>query len=133
MKADFAANLADLETTPDHAARDQLALRLADAHVPGTPDVLLRLIGREDLANHRGTLVHSLGHFECSGYVPVLTHLVATGNFEVAHEAFKIVDNIEHAAGPAIRSAYAEVNSALAVVGEDWRRKLLQDLLNLFE
>jgi hypothetical protein len=133
MAADPAADLAALEITSDHATRNQLALRLAGARVPGTPDVLLRLIAREDLVNHRGTLVHSLGQFDCSGYVPALAHLVVTGNFEVAHEAFNILDNIEYAAGPTISSVNAQIKSALSVVGEDWRRELLRDLLGLFE
>lgn len=133
MEADYSADLALLETTSDHATRHQLALRLADARVPGTPDVLLRLIAREDLVDRRGTLVYSLGHFDCSNYVPLLVHLVATANFEVAHAAFHILADIEHVTGPDIGAALAEAKSAVSVSPEDWRRKLLDELISWIE
>lgn len=133
MDADHATELATLETTSDDVIRNQLALRLADARVPGTPDVLLRLIARDDLVNRRGTLVYSLGQFDCSGYVPQLVHLVATGNFEVAHTAFYILADIEETVGPDLAPACTEVQAAISAVPEDWRRDLLSELLDGFE
>lgn len=132
MHAEHVADLAALEAASDDLTRNALALRLADACVLGTPDVLLRLIAREDLVNHRGTLVYSLGHFDCSAYAPVLVHVVATGGFEEAHEALQVLTRIEEASGADIRSAYLEA-AAAATATEDWRRELLEDLLSAFE
>lgn len=126
-----AADLAKLESLTDNAERNALALKLGEARTPGLAEVLVRLIRRPDLRDHRGTLVHVLGFHDCSAYLPLLAELVVDGNWEVAHEAFEIVDTVDAADEDDVEQALALVKTARP--SEDWRRELLEDLAELLE
>ena len=95
-----------LESAVDAVTRNALALRFAEAKLSGLDRVLVRLIRRPDLANNRGTLVHALRHYDCAPHLPLLTDLVVTGEFEVAHEALEAIETIEHVEGSAVRASF---------------------------
>jgi HEAT repeat protein len=130
---DFQRRLALLETTEDDQVRNTLAMDLAETRRQEALAPLVRLIGREDLRNKRGTLVHALSYLDCSGHVSLLAELVATGNFEVAHEAFHILDDMEAPASDDIDRAVEITEQALAAPPVDnWRRDLLEDLMTFY-
>jgi hypothetical protein len=123
-----------LEALEDHVARNSLALELGDARTPGLTEVLVRLIQRPDLRDHRGTLVHVLGFYDCTDHLPLLASLVASGGWEVAHEAFEIIDTLDSAVDQDVETALALTRNALAAtVPDDWRRDLLSDLVDILE
>jgi hypothetical protein len=94
---------------------------------------LVRLIGREDLRDRRGTLVYALGNLECSGQAALLAELVANGNFEVANGAFHILEEMEAPASDDIDRAVEITAQALATPpAEDWRRELLEELMTFY-
>lgn len=127
------ADLIALEAETDHAARNTLALVLADRRTPGLPDVLIRLIRREDLRDHRGTLVHALGDFDCTAHLHLLAELVAQGNWEVAHEAFQIIDAMQEADVEEVGRVVGVATGILMREGvEPWRRTLLEDLREMW-
>jgi len=134
VQEDVQSDLLTLEAATDGAARNALALKLAEGQTSGLPEVLIRMIGREDLRDNRGTLVHALSYFDCAGHLPFLVDLMIGGNWEVAHEAFQIVDLIEEVEGDDAEQALAKTTDAIAKVGiEDWRHALLNDLLEMFD
>ncbi len=134
MAANDNAELKTLETLADGAARNALALRLAEARTPGLPEVLLRLIDRPDLRANRGTLIHSLGHYDCSQHLNFLLGLAISGGLEVAGEAFEIIDLIEAVDGKDAERALASTTEALTRTDlEDWRRAMLDEILEMFE
>jgi hypothetical protein len=131
---DNAAELKALEQLADGKARNALALRLAEAGTPGLPEVLIRMITRADLRTNRGTLVHSLGYYDCSEHLNFLLGLVIEGGLEVAGEAFEIIDMIEAVDGEEAEQALASTTEALAKPDlVDWRRVMLGDILEMFE
>jgi hypothetical protein len=131
---DFQSRLVLLETIEDDKARNSLAMDLAETRRQDVLAPLLRLIGRADLRSKRGTLVFALGNLDCSGQVAFLAELVATGNFEVAHEAFRILDELEAPASDDVDKAAAITEQALAKPhADDWRRELLEDLMRFYE
>ena len=133
-KDDIPALLLALESASDGAARNALALRLAEANAPGLADVLVRLIERPDLVNNRGTLVRALSYFDCSEHVVLLVDLVAKGNWEVAHEALQALETIDEVDGAEVEQALSTLKRKRAESGlEDWRKALLDDLSEMFE
>jgi hypothetical protein len=129
----FQSQLALLETIDHDTARNRLAMDLAETRRQEVLAPLVRLIGREDLRNRRGTLVYALGNLDCSGHVAFLAELVATGNFEVANEAFHILDEMEAPASDDVDRAVAITRQALATPpADDWRRELLEDLMTVY-
>ncbi len=131
---DNAPELKALETLADGTARNALALRLAEAGTPGLPEVLIRMISREDLLTNRGTLVHSLGYYDCSAHLNFLLGLVIEGGLEVAGEAFEIIDMIEAVDGEDAELALASTTEALTKPDlVDWRRAMLEDIFEMFE
>jgi hypothetical protein len=134
MTANDNAELKTLEALADGTARNALALRLAEAGTPGLPEVLIRMIGRADLRTNRGTLVHSLGYYDCSEHLNFLLGLVVDGGLEVAGEAFEIIDLIEAVDGEDAERAWASTTQALTRTDlEDWRRAMLDEILEMFE
>ena len=116
------------------AERNALALQLAERRTPGLEDVLIELIGREDLRSNRGTLVHSLGSFDCSTHLNFLLALVVDGGFEVASEALQIIDLIEAVDGKEAERAFASATGALTRPDlENWRRDMLEEIVEMFE
>ncbi|MBO9558442.1 MAG: hypothetical protein J7515_07630 [Caulobacter sp.] len=100
------SELLSLENAKDGATRNALALHLAEAKCDGVDEVLVRLIQRPELANNRGTLVHALRYLNCAPHLALLTDLVVTGSFEVAHEALEAIETIEHVEGNDVRAAF---------------------------
>ena len=132
--ADSASELRALEALTDGTARNALALRLAEAKTPGLPEALIRLIERADLRANRGTLVHALGHYDCAEHLNFLLGLVINGGLEVAGEAFEIIDLIEAVDGDDAERALASTTLALTRTDlEDWRRAMLDEILEMFE
>lgn len=128
------SELLSLESLADGRTRNALALRLAEAKVAGADEVLVRLIQRPDLAKNRGTLVHALRHYDCAPYLTLLVDLVISGGFEVAHEALEAIETIEHVEGANVLAAFEAVSRALGTNGiQDWRKPLLDDLLEKFD
>jgi len=122
-----------LETTNDDVTRNRLATDLAETRRQEVLVPLLRLIAREDLVNRRGTLVYALSNLDCSGHVPFLAELVTNGNFEVANEASCILDEMESPASGDVARAVEILGQALATSpADDWRRDLLEDLLERY-
>lgn len=125
--------LVALSEASDASVRNAIALQVADEKIVGGDKVLSRLIQRPDLASQRGTLVHALGHFDCSGYVALLVELVASGNFEVAHEALQALETVEHLEGDEVALAFVRLERARGEADLDaWRVDLLDDLSEMF-
>ena len=62
--------------------------------------------------------------------------LVLTGNFEVAHEAFQILDSIEENIDKHIvKASYDKVVTRDKNKREDeeWRKLLIEDLIDMFD
>jgi HEAT repeat protein len=75
----------------DARVRDCAALRLMDLQDARAVAPLVRAILAPDNVNHRGTLIHALGAFDCSEHVEMLLDLTLGGNFEVSVTAYSIV------------------------------------------
>lgn len=127
-------DLHTLQTTADDATRNALALRLAEAGAQGLEPVLVALIQRPDLADKRGTLVHALGYLDCSDHLALLVELVASGNFEVAHEALQALETIDEADADDVKAAQDILDRARGVANvEPWREGLLDELAEMFD
>lgn len=112
----------------------RMALRLADTGDARTPKVLVELIKRPDLVNYRATLVNCLGGFDYSEYFHILVGLVIDGNWEVANEAFDLINSIEFISGDQVTAAFDDLEQAKeAPDNEGWRRALIKDLLSMYD
>jgi hypothetical protein len=131
---EFRQGLVRLEEVANDAERNALALDLAETGRQEVFEPLARLIDREDLRNSRGTLVHALSYLDCSRHVAFLAGLVATGNYEVAHEALYILESVEAAPGEDVDRAVSTTEAALASASlEGWRRELLKELVECYD
>jgi len=123
-----------LKTTQSGAERNALALQLADSARPEVKHALIDLIDRPELENERGTLVHCLGRYDCSDRLSWLVALVCRGNWEVAHEAMDILQDIESSHGDDVKRGYALLLATReAGVQDDWRASLIDELLSTFD
>ncbi len=73
--------------------------------------------------------MYALRDFDCATHLDVLAKLIVEGNWEVAHEAFQIIDAMQGADSEVIGCSIDLTTRVLATEGlEPWRRTLLEDL-----
>ena len=120
-------------STTDSHERNHLAMDLAETGDLRVRDVIIQLIGRSDLVNHRGTLVYALESYDMSDKFEFLIELVKNGNWEVAHQAALLIDKLT-ICGPDVRNIYLDLLEEIQKPQlNDWRVDLLKDLIASFE
>lgn len=127
-------DLKRLKETKNAVERNTLAIKVSATGDPSVKAVLVELIDRPDLSDQRATLVNCLGDFDCADKFLWLINLVCHGNWEVAHEAFDILANIESIDSTEAKIGFDTLakNFASAVI-DDWRKPLVEDLLAMFD
>jgi len=123
-----------LKNTTDSVERNALAIAVVETGDPSVQAVLVELIDRPELSDQRATLVNCLGRFDCSTKFLWLVNLVCQGNWEVAHEAFDILADIETVDPRQAKQGF-DVLTTTRDSGaiDDWREKLVADLLSMFD
>lgn len=128
------AQLERLKETKDSVERNALAITVSETPDPSVQAALVALIDRPDLLDQRATLVNCLGKFDCSDKFLWLVNLVCQGNWEVAHEAFDILADVESVDSREAKLGFDVLSKALdSGVIDDWREKLVADLLAMFD
>lgn len=123
-----------LKETKDSIERNALAVTVTETGDPSVIAVLVELIDRPDLSNQRATLVNCLGKFDCSNKFLWLVNLVCQGNWEVAHEAFDILADIESVDSNEAKQGFDVLSKTLdSSAIDDWRETLVTDLLAMFD
>ncbi|MFC4161654.1 hypothetical protein [Chitinimonas lacunae] len=123
-----------LKDTKDSVERNALAIDVTEKGDPSVQAVLVELIDRPDLSDQRATLVNCLGKFDCSNKFLWLVNLVCQGNWEVAHEAFNILTDIELIDSKEAKLGFDVLSKSLESCAlDDWRKKLIADLLAMFD
>lgn len=132
--ASLSEQLERLKITTDSIERNALAIAVAETGDPSVQSVLVELIDRPELSEQRATLVNCLGKFDCSTKFLWLVNLVCQGNWEVAHEAFDILTDIKIVDPKQAKQGFDVLSATLdSGVSDDWREKLVRDLLSMFD
>lgn len=84
-----------LQATNNHAIRDAIAVAIRDLKDDRACEPLVLLLKDPKTIGHRGTLLYALELFDCASILPLLVDLVLTGNFEVSHQAFLLIESID--------------------------------------
>lgn len=123
-----------LKDTKDSIERNALAIAVAESGDPSVQAVLVELIDRPELSDQRATLVNCLGRFDCSEKFLWLVNLVCQGNWEVAHEAFDILADIESVNSRDAKCGFDILSKTLnSDTIDGWRAKLVEDLVAMFD
>lgn len=126
--------LEKLRNVDDPVERNALAISATETGDPVVLDVLIELIDRPDLVDQRATLLNCAGRFDCSNRFLWLANLVCRGNWEVAHEAYDILVEIDSASSQDVKLAYDLLAKTCdAGVNDGWRGILINDLLSMFD
>lgn len=98
-------------------------------------DVLCALINDDSYLNKRGIFVYCLRNFAPERSFSLAIDLLMKGGFEVAHEAFEIINSIEREiSGEEVKANFKKLmdfyQRKLEI--EVWRAKLIQTVLDWF-
>ena len=78
--------------------------------------------------------VSCLNFYEPAAHFELLVGLVCDGNWEVAHEAYALLEAVESLSGAQVLTCFTRIEALLREgVADEWRRQLLDDLLAMFE
>lgn len=114
--------------------KNQLALSLAETKDTRVLNVLHQLTLDDSYKNCRGTFVYTLKSFSSCLSFDLAIDLIMHGNFEVAHEAFLIIDSVESLEGASIKKAYTRLldfqkNNKCY---DHWRKNLIEASMEMF-
>lgn len=130
----FEKDLALLKSpNTDILTKNQLALTLSENRNAEVLPILIDLINDPKNLNQRGTFVHCLQYFSAENWFELAINLVITSNFEVAHEAFLLVENVEYIQGDNVKKAFLTLSNLDTQTMETWRKLLIDDMLAMFE
>lgn len=98
-------------------------------------DVLCALINDDYYLNKRGTFVHCLRNYAPERSFSLAIDLLMEGGFEVAHEAFEIINSIEREiSGEEVKANFKKLmdfyQKKLEI--EVWRDELIEIVLDKF-
>ncbi|NYR08825.1 hypothetical protein [Psychrobacter sp. BI730] len=120
----------------DVITKNSIAISLSETADKRVLYCLHDLIKNPLYKNMRGTFVYCLRSFPSEGSFSLAIELVLTGNFEVAHEAFEILDNVkEKIDQEVVRASYDKVSTFYENNSEyeEWRKFLIEDLMSMFD
>ena len=121
----------------DIITKNQVAIYLSDETADKRVLYCLHdLINNPIYKNMRGTFVYCLRNFPPEDSFSLAIALVLTGNFEVAHEAFQILDSVEENLDEhSVKASYDKVMAHYKNKREDeaWRKSLIEDLIDGFD
>ncbi len=116
--------------------KNEIALLLSDYAYEDDSvlEVLHDLILDEKYVNKRGTFVHCLRAFAPEKSFILAIDLILTANFEVAHEAFEIINNCTEINGDDAIITYDKLKKydTKNSLDESWRKELIADVLAMF-
>lgn len=87
--------------------RYNFILNLSDKKDPDIYQIILYLIELEEKKSNYGTLIYALRNYPPEPLFLKEINWIITGNFEVAHEAFYILNNINKLNGEDVDYAYS--------------------------
>ncbi len=120
-----------LQTTPDPSIRNAAAVGLRELGDDSALHPLIALIMSPKTEQHRGTLIYALEGFDSSPVLEVLVDLVITGNFEVSHQAFSVIESIETVVSEeTLNRCLQNIHSVLPKCDKE-RTELLEELIEL--
>lgn len=123
------------DPTIDIITKNKIAISLSETLDKRVLGCLHTIINDPIYRNMRGTFVYCLRSFPPEDSFSLAIELVLTGNFEVAHEAFEIVDSIENEIDKkVVRANYDKVIkfSKHNDDYEEWRKVLIESLYSMF-
>jgi len=83
-----------LETTNNHMLRNKIALTLSDMACVDAVVPIINLLNNPKTLGYRGTLLYALTPFDYSPFADMLLGLLLTGNYEVRHNSFSLLEDI---------------------------------------
>ncbi len=119
-----------LQKTSDPVIRNAAAVGLRELGDERALYPLVSLINDVKTEGCRGTLIYALEGFDCSSLLPFLIEQIITGNFEVSHQAFSVIESINVEIDSETLDIYTQrVKDAL--LQNDEKVDLLEDLIDL--
>ncbi|MFD1246123.1 hypothetical protein [Paralysiella testudinis] len=111
----------------------QIILDLAEERNPEIYPIILELIDNPLYKNKIGSLIYALRNYPPNPLFQKAVDWIITGNFEVAHEAFEIVNSIDQINGEDVLLSYLKIQKAIIHNKDDWRADILNELMEMFE
>jgi len=119
-----------LQKTSDPVIRNAAAVGLRELGDERALSPIVSLINDPKTEGYRGTLIYALEGFDCGRLLPFLIEQVITGNFEVSHQAFSVIESIDvEIESKTLDFCTQRVKNAL--LQNDEKPDLLEDLIDL--
>lgn len=120
-------NLSDID-------KSNLILDLAETKDMNLYENIILCLDAEEFSKYQNILVYALTFYPAEPLMEKAVHWLMNGNFEISHSAFDILNNIEEISGEQVDKSFILLNNFLIKDNiEDWRKNLVEDIVDMFE
>ena len=107
--------------------KNNLILDLAEARDVNLYENILEYLSKSQESKYKSVLVYALTFYPPEPLLEKAIAWLITGNFDVAHSAFNILNSIEQA-----DKSFNDLTLSLKDIHEEWRVELINEILSMF-
>ena len=112
--------------------KNNLILDLAEARDVNLYENILEYLSKSQESKYKSVLVYALTFYPPEPLLEKAIARLITGNFDVAHSAFNILNSIEEISGEQVDKSFNDLTLSLKDIHEEWRVELINEILSMF-
>lgn len=113
--------------------KNNLILDLAETQDLDLYTDILKYLDAKQFIKYQNIFIYALTFYPAEPLFDRAINWIVNGNFDIAHNAFNILNNIKEIDGDQVDNAFNYLTTSLHKKHEDWRSELIEDTLNMFD
>lgn len=123
-----------LDTRLSEIDKNNLILDLAEIQDVDLYENIMICLNLKDFNKYYSVLIYALTFYPAEPLMEKAINWLMKGSFEIAHSAFDILNNIEEMSGDHVDKAFCQLTQFLEKEHcEDWRKNLIEDVVEMFD
>ncbi len=113
--------------------KNNLILDLAETQDMDLYKDILNYLDEDSSNSYMSICVYALTFYPAEPLLERAIHWLVNGNFDIAHNAFNILNNIEEISGKQVDDAFNYLTKSQHKNHEGWRKELINEVINMFD
>ncbi|RPD83013.1 hypothetical protein EGK75_13755 [Neisseria weixii] len=113
--------------------KNNLILDLAEVQDSDLYMGILKYLDDKQFIKYHNIFIYALTFYPPEPLFDRAIKWIVNANFDIAHNAFNILNNIKEIDGDQVDNAFEYLTTSLHQKHEDWRSELIEETLNMFD